>query len=185
MEEHITPLITLMQAQLASYTKWSNAERKAYARMYGQAIYDMPPIRSGYASEKAILAMANNQPSLVCHDHAHGRQRGGNRLVRLLEECAQSNTPLDVNAALHIITEHRMTNYVTKEENQLLRKHQIKCSGPAAYRRAGIRLLYALPLFTSRGRRSSKWKRHCDQLVEIIQSPTHPHKRLGQIILSH
>lgn len=148
--------------------------RIIFVRMLGQILYEAPRLHTGMVSIDLVEQKLNDFSIRPCHEHHHSRQKGGAALLALAERAIKTGgLPIreDVRA---IVMKHCQVHYTTVDENNLLRKHQRRCSSEAAYRRSSIQLIHAPELFSKRGH-SAKWKREMTAKYQpIVQSYKNP-----------
>lgn len=131
----------------------------SYARMFANDIHDMSTIWTGYASHAAVQNKLKQGSYKPTKDHFHSRQRGGERLVRLmLKRYGEGNIP-SFDEVQRIVDKYREVHYVTTEENNKLKNlMNVPCTHKQAYEQADIRIIKAADLFGKRGRQSKVWK---------------------------
>jgi hypothetical protein len=128
-------------------------------RKYANMLHDMPNIRTGMASKKAILEKIKNHQWKHSEDHFNSRQRGGEAIVKYIKKCFGAHKEPDFNYIKKIVDKHRQVHIVTKEENHKLSKIMEPGKSPEkAYEEGGVELFEASELFGKRGRRTNEWK---------------------------
>jgi hypothetical protein len=130
-----------------------------YARMFANDIHDMSTTWTGFASHAAVLKKLKDPTYKPTKDHYRSRQRGGEKLVRLLLKRFGAGQMPTFEEVQKIVDRYREVHYVTKEENNKL-KHlmDVPCTHKQAYEQANIHIIHATDLFGTRGRRSVSWK---------------------------
>jgi hypothetical protein len=131
----------------------------SYARMFANDIHDMPVIWTGYASAAAVQKKIKDSKYKPTKDHFHSRQRGGQKLVRLMIKYFGKGELPPFAEVKKIVDKYREVHYITSQENNKL-KHlmDVPCTHKQAYEQAKIEILKAEDLFTKRGRQSQAWK---------------------------
>lgn len=130
-----------------------------YARMFANDIHDMSTIWTGYASVAAVQKKLKDPTYKYTKDHFRSRQRGGEKLVRLmLRRFGEGKCPT-FEEVKKIVDRYREVHYVTSEENNKLKNlMDVPCTHKQAYEQANIQIMTATDLFGKRGRQSQAWK---------------------------
>lgn len=136
----------------------------SYARMFANDIHDMSTIWTGYASPACVQKKLKTPSYKPTKDHFHSRQRGGERLVRLMIKCFGEGKLPPFEEVKKIVDKYREVHYVTAQENNRL-KHLmvVPCTHKQAYEQAKIEVILAKDLFGKRGRQSKAWKEAMQQ----------------------
>jgi len=149
--------------------------RMIFVRLLGQMLYEAPKLHTGLVSIRLVEQKLNDFSTKGCLEHHQSRQKGGSALIDLIDRAIATGKNPTKKQVRDIALHYCQVHYTTAYENDLLRKHQRKCSSEAAYRRANIQLIEARDLFTKKGRHSQKWKeqmRHKYQpIVDAYNNP--------------
>jgi len=131
----------------------------SYARLFANEIHDMSVIWTGYASRSAVLKKLKDPKYKPTKDHFHSRQRGGEKLVRLmLKRFGEGKLP-GFDEVKAIVDKYREVHYVTSQENNKLKNlMDVPCTHKQAYEQAQIEIIQAKDLFGKRGRQSEAWR---------------------------
>jgi hypothetical protein len=131
----------------------------SYARMFANDIHDMSTIWTGYASHACVRKKLRDPAYKPTKDHFHSRQRGGEKLVRLMLKRYGEGVLPSFEEVKKIVDKYREVHYVTAEENNKLKNlMNIPCTHKQAYEQAKIEVVHAKELFGKRGRQSQAWK---------------------------
>lgn len=135
-----------------------NVNRSIYVRMIGQALYEAPKLHTGMVSIRLIEQKLLDSSTKACQEHHHSRQKGGAAILKLVDRAITTDIMPTRDDILQLALKYCQVHYTTSKENEMLKKHQRKCSSEAAYRRSNIKLVHAPDLFTQRGKHSVIWK---------------------------
>jgi hypothetical protein len=163
------------------------SNRSVFIRMLGQLLYEAPNLHTGKCSVRLVEQKLKNFNTKPCHEHHHGRQKGGLALVQLVDAAVVSGIDPTKDQVRDIALQYCQVHYTTAKENALLRKQQRKCSSEAAYRRSNIVLIDAPDLFTHQGRHPEQWKQAMrdkyQPIIDAIHNPPMPNAPIIELPL--
>jgi len=90
------------------------------SRTIGSNIYDMTPVPSGKISRGCIRAMKTGTQNVITKEHFHGRQEGGNQILRYVKRQLARRKDIDPKKVKALVDKHRQVHFTSAEENNKL-----------------------------------------------------------------
>jgi hypothetical protein len=133
--------IIMSTCRSATLEGLNNPDRfRQRSRTIASNIYDMTAIPSGKISKGCIIAMRTGDQKIITKEHYHGRQEGGDRILRYVKRQRMRNEGIDPYAVKKLVDNHRQVHFTSADENNRLGTMDRE-DWQKMYRKCGIKLI--------------------------------------------